>query len=180
MSDDSNTPLDPPSLATPTATSFDVTERTAREMTRREIIKLFRSTDLSPREILQRLMDRFYAPPISDHDRRMFLRHATVWVRDEALIRGAASAPKPNAYSNLLTAFQYLDQVDPGAARILELAYVAEITSAEIADVLNLAPELVADKLRDLQAWLRRMAAGEPHTSYQTHQADPSRTRLGD
>ena len=180
MSDDSNIPPDPPSLATPAATSFDVTERTAREMIRREIIRLFRSTELSPREILQRLMDRFYPPPISDHDRRMFLRHATVWVRDEALIRGAASAPRPNTYSNLITAFQHLDQVDPSAGRILELAYVAELTSTEIADVLNLPPDLVAEKLRVLQAWLRRVAAGEPHTSYQPHQANPSRARLGD
>jgi DNA-directed RNA polymerase specialized sigma24 family protein len=152
-------------------TSFDVTERVSREQIRREIIRLFRSTDLSPREILLRLKEHFHAAPISEHDRRMFLRHVTIWVRDEALIRGAAEPMKPNPHANLLKAFQYLDRADPDGARILELAYVAELAPAQIADVLELATEAVAAKLQIIQTWLRRVAAGEPHESYQTELA---------
>jgi len=170
MNDDSIQPSRPANAAqlTPTSTSFDVTQRVSREQIRREIIRLFRYTDLSPREILQRLMEQFHAAPISDQDRRMFLRHVTIWVRDEVLIRGAAEPIKPNPHADLLKAFQYLERADPGGARILELAYVAELTPVEIADVLELAPETVATKLQCIQTWLRRVAAGEPRESYQT------------
>jgi predicted phosphohydrolase len=140
---------------------FDITQAADRSMVRREIIRLFRTTELSPREILQRLLEHFHAPPLSEQDRRTFLRHATIWVREEALIRGAAAAAKPNTCSDLLKAFHYLDHVDPGGARILDLAHVAEISAAEIADVLDLAPEDVARKLRNIQTWLRRVAEGE-------------------
>jgi len=156
-------------------TSFDVTERTSREQVRREVIKLFRSTDLSPREILQRLLEHFYSVPVKEEERRTFLRHATIWVREEALIRGAMAAVRPNPHSGLLEAFHYLDRADAEGARILELAYVAEIEPAEIAEVLNLAPDAVAKKLQHIQSWLRRVAAGEPHKSYQE---DPSQASL--
>lgn len=156
MSDESTTP-----------SSFDITQAAGRNLVRREIIRLFRTTELVPREILQRLLEQFYAPPVSEQDRRTFLRHATIWVREEVLIRGAASAAKPNTCSDLLKIFHYLDHVDPRAARILDLAHVAEITPAEIAGILELAPEVVARKLQSLQTWLRRVAEGEPHTSYQ-------------
>jgi hypothetical protein len=146
--------------------SFDVTQPAERGMVRREIIRLFRTTELTPREILQHLLERFYDSP-SEQDRRTFLRHATVWVREEALIRGAAASAKPNTCSDLLEAFHYLDHVDPCGARILDLAHVAEITAAEIADILELAPEMVGRKLQSIQTWLRRVAEGEPHTSYQ-------------
>jgi hypothetical protein len=33
--------------------------------------------------------------------------------------------------------------------------------------VLELAPEVVARKLQRLQTWLRRVAEGDPHTSYE-------------
>lgn len=161
-----NTPMSDESVPS-TPRSFDITRAAEHNMVRREIIKLFRTTELAPREILQRLLEQFYGAPASEHDRRTFLRHATVWVREEALIRGAASAAKPNICSSLLEAFHYLDHVDPRAARILDLAHVAEITSAEIADILDLAPEVVARKLQSVQTWLRRVAEGEPHTSYQ-------------
>ena len=150
-----------------TSRSFDITQPPARNMVRREIIKLFRTTDLAPREILQRLLEQFLGTPVSEQDRRIFLQHVTVWVREEALIRGAAAAPKPNTCSELLKAFHFLDHVDPAGARILDLAYVAEITAVEIAEVLELAPELVARKLQAIQTWLRRVAEGEPHSSYE-------------
>jgi DNA-directed RNA polymerase specialized sigma24 family protein len=146
--------------------SFDVTQPAERGMVRREIIRLFRTTQLTPREILQHLLERFYVSP-SEQDRRTFLRHATVWVREEALIRGAEASAKPNTSSDLLKAFHYLDYVDPCGARILDLAHVAEVTAAEIADILELAPETVGRKLQSIQTWLRRVAEGEPHTSYQ-------------
>lgn len=169
MSNDSDIPQSPPVIAPQSSlTSFDVTERTAREQIRREIIKLFRSTNLSPREVLERLMEHFYSSPINGEDRRTFLRHVTIWVREEVLIRGAAEPVKPNPHSDLLKAFRYLDRTDPEGARILELAHVAEITPAEIAEILNLAQEAVAKKLQWIQSWLRRVAAGEPLTSYQT------------
>jgi hypothetical protein len=152
-----------------TPRAFDITRPNERNMVRREIIRLFRTTDLAPREILQRLLQQFYGTP-SEQDRHTFLRHATVWVREEVLIRGAAAAAKPNTCSDLLKAFHYLDHVDPGAARILDLAHVAEITAEEIARILELAPEVVAKKLQNLQTWLRRVAEGEPHTSYQVLQ----------
>lgn len=155
------------------AVPFDVTEPTSRSRLRREVIKLFRSSELSPREILERLMAQFYPVPVSEQDRRTFLGHATVLVREEALIRGAAAATRPNIYSDLLDAFHYLDQADPGGARILELAYVAEIAAPEIANILNLAPEAVARKLQSIQSWLRRVAAGEPHSSYELEPAPP-------
>jgi len=136
-------------------------------MVRREIIKLFRTTELAPRDILQRLLEQCHGSPVSEQNRRTFLQHVTVWVREEALIRGAAAFPKPNTCSELLKAFHYLDHVDPGGARILDLAHVAEITAVEIAEVLDLAPELVARKLQIIQTWLRRVAEGEPHSSYQ-------------
>jgi hypothetical protein len=138
-------------------------------MVRREIIKLFRTTELAPREILQRLLLQFYGAP-TEQDRHTFLRHATIWVREEVLIRGAEAAAKPNTCSDLLKAFHYLDHVDPSAARILDLAHVAELTADEIAQILELAPETVARKLWNLQTWLRRVAEGEPHTSYQVLQ----------
>jgi hypothetical protein len=146
---------------------FDITRPSERNLVRREIIRLFRTTELAPGEILQRLLEQFLGTPVSDQDRRIFLQHATVWVREEALIRGAAAVPKPNTCSELLKAFHYLDHVDPGGARILDLAYVAEITAMEIAEILELAPELVARKLQAIQTWLRRVAEGEPHSSYQ-------------
>jgi DNA-directed RNA polymerase specialized sigma24 family protein len=152
-----------------TTPSFDITQPAARSMVRREIIRLFRTTELSPREILQRLLEQFHASPVSEQDRRTFLQHATIWVREEALIRGAAAAAKPNTCSDLLKAFHYLDHVDPSGARILDLAHVAEITPAEIGDILGLAPEVVAAKLRRIQTWLRRVAEGEPHASYEIH-----------
>ena len=137
-------------------------------MVRREIIKLFRTTELEPREILQHLLEKFLGPAVSEQVRRTFLQHVTFWIREEALIRGAAAVPKPNTCSELLKAFHYLDHVDPGGARILDLAHVAEITAIEIAEVLELAPECVARKLKVIQTWLRRVAEGEPHSSYQT------------
>lgn len=146
--------------------SFDVTQPADRSRVRREIIWLFRTTELTPRQILQHLLERFYVAP-SEQDRRMFLRHVTVWVREEALIRGAATSARPNTCSDLLKAFHYLDHVDPSAARILDLAHVAEIDAAEIADVLELAPEIVGRKLQCIQTWLRRVAEGEPHTTYE-------------
>ena len=151
----------------PPLRSFDITRAAERNQVRREIIRLFRTTELSPREILQRLLEHFLSPPVGEQDRRAFLRHATVWVREEALIRGAAAAARPNTCSDLLKAFHYLDHVDPGAARILDLAHVAEISAAEIADILDLAPDVVARKLQRIQTWLRRVAEGEPHTSYE-------------
>jgi hypothetical protein len=150
-----------------TLRSFDITQPPERNTVRREIIKLFRTTELAPREILQRLLEQFLGTPASDQDRRIFLQHATVWIREEALIRGAAAVPKPNTCSELLKAFHYLDHVDPAGGRILDLAYVAEITAVEIAEVLELAPELVARKLQAIQTWLRRVAEGEPHSSYE-------------
>jgi DNA-directed RNA polymerase specialized sigma24 family protein len=150
-----------------TPRSFDITQSAERNLVRREIIKLFRTTELAPRDILQRLQEHFYGAPVSGHDRRTFLRHATIWVREEALIRGAAAAAKPNTCSDLLKAFHYLDHFDPSAARILDLAHVAELSAADIADVLELAPEVVARKLQRLQTWLRRVAEGDPHTSYE-------------
>lgn len=169
MSNDSEIQQSPTAIAPKSShTSFDVTERTSREQIRREIIRLFRTTHLSPREVLERLIKHFYPSSVNDEDRRTFLRHVTVWVREEVLIRGAAEPVKPNPHSDLLKAFRHLDRVDPEGARILELAYVAEITPAEIADVLNLAAEKVARKLQWIQSWLRRVAAGEPLTSYQT------------
>jgi hypothetical protein len=169
MSNDSEIQQSPTTIAPKSSlTSFDVTERTSQQQIRREIIRLFRTTTLSPREVLDRLMEHFYSSPINDEDRRTFLRHVTVWVREEVLIRGAAEPVKPNPHSDLLKAFRHLDRMDPEGARILELAYAAEITPAEIADVLNLAPEKVAKKLQWIQTWLRRVAEGEPLTSYQT------------
>jgi hypothetical protein len=150
-----------------TPRSFDITQPPERNTVRREIIKLFRTTELTPREILQRLLEQFLGKPVSDQDRRIFLQHVTVWVREEALIRGAAAVPKPNTCSELLKAFHYLDHVDPAAARILDLAHVAEITAVEIAEILELAPDLVARKLQAIQTWLRRVAEGEPHSSYE-------------
>lgn len=147
--------------------SFDVTEQASRQQVRREIIRLFRCTDLSPREVLEWLMEHFYGCPVHEEDRRTFLRHVTVWVREEVLIRGAAEPVKPNAHSDLLKAFRYLDRMDPEGASILQLAYVAEIDAEGIADVLDLAPERVAKKLRYIQSWLRRVAAGEAHEAYQ-------------
>ena len=147
-------------------TSFDVTQPAERGTVRREIIRLFRTTQLAPREILQHLLEHFYVSP-SEQDRRTFLRHATVWVREEALIRGAAASCKPNTCSDLLKALHYLDHVDPSGASIIDLAHVAELTAAEIADVLGLAPEVVGSKLQRIQTWLRRVAEGEPHTTYQ-------------
>jgi hypothetical protein len=152
----------------PSLPSFDITQPAARREVRREIIRLFRTTELAPREILQRLLEHFYATPVNEQDHRTFLQHATVWVREEALIRGAAATPKPNTYSELLNAFHYLEQADPSGARILDLAYVAEITAAEIAGILDLAPEAVASKLQTIQTWLRRVAEGEPLSSYPT------------
>lgn len=150
-----------------TTRCFDLTQTPDRNKVRREIIKLFRTTGLAPREILQHLLEQFLQPPVGEPERRQFLRQVTVWIREEALIRGAAAGPKPNTCSELLKAFHYLDHVDPGGARILDLAYVAEITSAQIAEVLELGPELVARKLQAIQTWLRRVAEGEPHSSYQ-------------
>lgn len=152
-------------VPTPTA-SFDITQLADRRLVRREIIRLFRTTQLAPREILQHMLEHFYVSP-SEQDRRLFLRHTTAWVRDEALIRGAEASPRPNTCSELLKAFRYLDHVDPGGARILDLAHVAEITIADIAGILDLPPEVVGRKLERIRAWLRRVAEGEPHTSYQ-------------
>jgi len=151
-----------------TQPSFDITQTTARNEVRREIIKLFRTTELTPREILQQLLEKFYPVPVSERERRTFLRHATVWVREEALIRGAAATAKPNTYSVLLNAFRHLEIADPSGARILDFAYVAEITAEDIAGILDLAPEVVARKLQSIQSWLRRVAEGEPLTSYQS------------
>lgn len=153
---------------------FNVTEPVSRSRVRREVIRLFRASELSPREILEQLMEQFYGVPVSEQDRRAFLWHATVLVREEALIRGAAAATKPNIYSELLDAFRYLDQADPGAAHILELAYVAEIGAADIANMLNVEPEAVAKKLQGVQSWLRRVAAGEPLSCYEIEPARPT------
>lgn len=149
------------------APSFDITQAAERNQVRREIIRLFRTTQLSPREILQCLLEHYYPLPVSDHDYRTFFQHATVWVREEALIRGAAASPKPNTYSELLDAFHYLHRVDPGGSQILDLSYVAELTSEDIGMLLQLEPEAVARKLQSIQTWLRRVAEGEPLTSYQ-------------
>lgn len=119
-------------------------------------------------------MEHFYALPICEAYRRTFLRHATIWVREEALIRGAMAAVGPNPHSRLLEAFRYLDHSDSAGTCILELAYVAEITPAEIAEVLNLAPEIAVRKLQWIQSWVRRVVAGEPHHSYQS---DPLNAR---
>jgi len=154
------------------AATFDVTARTSREQIRREIIKLFRYTDLSPRQVLERLMQQFHGGTIGDEERRTFLRHVTVWVREEVLIRGAGDPVKPNPHADLLKAFRYLDRVDPPGAAILELAYAAELAAEEIANVLGLAPEDVGKKLQYIQSWLRRVAAGEPHESYQIEAFD--------
>jgi len=89
-------------------------------------------------------------------------------VREEALIRGAAAAARPNTYSELLDAFHFLDRADPNGARILDLAYVAELAPEDIGGVLELAPESVAVKLQAIQSWLRRVAEGEPLASYPT------------
>lgn len=147
--------------------TFDITRSAERSQVRREIITLFRTTQLSPREVLQRLLEHFYPSPASEQDRRTFFRHATLWVREEVLIRGAAATPKPNTYSELLDAFRYLERIDPSGARILDLAYAAELPPAEIGDILDLAPDLVARKLQNIQTWLRRVAEGEPHSSYE-------------
>jgi hypothetical protein len=145
---------------------FDITRLPERRMVRREIIRLFRTTELAPREVLQQLLEYFYVSP-SEADRRTFLRHVTVWVREEALIRGAAASARPNTCSNLLRAFHYLQHVDPSGASILDLAHVAEVTAAEIAEILQLPPEVVGRKLQGIQTWLRRVAEGEPHTTYE-------------
>ena len=145
--------------------AFDITQLAERRMVRREIIRLFRTTSLAPREILECLLEHFYGSP-TEQERRLFLRHTTVWVREEALIRGAEASARPNTCSELLKAFHYLDHVDPGGARILDLAHVAELTAAEIADILELAPEAVGSKLQSIQTWLRRVAEGESHTTY--------------
>ncbi len=147
--------------------AFDITRPSERNLVRREIIRLFRTTQLSPREILECLLERFYPAPVTDEDRRTFLQHATVWVREETLIRGAASLPKPNTYSGLLDAFHHLDRIDPSGARILDLAYVAELRPDQISGILDLPAESVAKKLQSIQTWLRRVAEGEPLTAYQ-------------
>ena len=147
--------------------AFDITQANDRNQVRREIIRLFRTTELAPREILQRLQEQFYPSPIGEADRRAFFEHATVWVREEVLIRGGAASPKPNPYSELLEAFQYLSRTDPSGARILDLAYVAEFAPEQIGALLDLAPDVVAGKLQYIQTWLRRVAEGEPRTSYQ-------------
>jgi len=150
----------------PTPRSFDITQPAERNLVRREIIKLFRTTELASHEILQQLLEEFYVSP-SDQDRRTFLRHATIWVREEVLIRGAAASAKPNTCSEMLKAYRYLDQVDPSAARILDLAHVAAIKCDEIAEIVDLDPQIVARKLQNIQTWLRRVAEGDPHSSYQ-------------
>lgn len=146
--------------------SFDITQLDDRRQVRREIIKVFRTAELTPRQVLEHLLQHFLGAP-SEQERGVFLRHVTVWVREEALIRGAESAAKPNTCSNLLKAFHYLDHVDPDAARILDLSHVAELTVEEIAAILQVAPEAVARQLQHVQTWLRRVAEGEPHASYQ-------------
>lgn len=151
----------------PAPSSFDITQPSGRNQVRREIIRLFRTTELAPRDILQCLLEQFYPFPVSDPDLRTFFHHATIWVREEALIRGAAAAPKPNTHSELLDAFHYLERTDPSGARILDLAYVADLNSEEIGHLLQLAPDLVARKLQIIQTWLRRVAEGEPLNSYQ-------------
>lgn len=151
----------------PPTPSFDITQAAGRSQVKREIIRLFRTTQLSPRDVLQYLLEQFYPYPVSEHDIRMFFQHATVWVRDEVLIRGSMASPKPNTHSVLLDAFRYLERIDPSAARILDLAYAAEFTAEEIGDILILEPQLVARKLQNIQTWLRRVAEGEPLTSYQ-------------
>ena len=158
MSDES-VPAPPP--------AFDITQSAGRNQVRREIIRLFRTTDLSPREILQRLLEQFYPAPVSEQDRRTFFQHATIWVREEVLIRGAAATPKPNTYSELLDAFRHLERIDPSGARILDLAYAAELMPEDIGGILDLPPDLVARKLQNIQTWLRRVAEGEPHATYQ-------------
>lgn len=150
------------------SSSFDITQAAARNEVKREIIRLFRTTELSPGEILQRLLERFLTTPASERDRCTFLLHATVWVREEALIRGAAAAARPNTHSELLDAFHFLDRADPSGARILDLAYVAELAPEDIGGILDLAPESVAVKLQSMQSWLRRVAEGEPLASYPT------------
>jgi hypothetical protein len=156
------------SVPSPPAT-FDITQSAGRSQVRREIIRLFRTTELSPREILHGLFERFYAAPVSEQDRRTFFQHATIWVREEALIRGAAATPKPNTYSELLDAFHYLERTDPSGARILDLAYVAELEPNQIGGLLDIEPDLVSRKLQSIQTWLRRVAEGEPLTSYQSN-----------
>jgi hypothetical protein len=147
--------------------SFDITQPGARSQVRREIIRLFRTTQLSPREILYRLLEQFHPEPLSEPERRTFFQHATLWVREETLIRGAAATPKPNTYTGLLDAFHHLERVDPSGARILDLAYVAELMAEDIGVMLDLAPDVVARKLQSIQTWLRRVAEGEPLASYQ-------------
>ena len=151
----------------PRTPAFDITQPTGRSQVRREIIRLFRTTELSPKEILQCLLEQFYPAPVGEQERRTFYQHATVWVREETLIRGAAASPKPNTYSVLLDAFHYLDRMDPSGARILDLAYAAELTPEHIGGILDLAPEVVVQKLQNIQTWLRRVAEGEPLASYQ-------------
>ena len=149
------------------APRFDITQPGERGQVRREIIRLFRTTQLSPREILFRLLEHFYRAPVGEQERRMFFQHVTIWVREETLIRGAATTPRPNAYSGLLDAFHHLERIDPCGARILDLAYVAELVAEDIAGILELAPEVVVRKLQSIQTWLRRVAEGEPLTCYQ-------------
>src|SRR5690348_5314378 len=58
-----------------TPRSFDITQTAGRNLVRREIIKLFRTTELAPRDILQRLLEHFYGASVSAQDRLTFLRH---------------------------------------------------------------------------------------------------------